>query len=432
MSKAAPGRRPSEHAVGEPPRKKFRKLDYDAPEYKGLNVSPSEFAIPRNSRNAMEPKSEVSLHNTNFASLPLTLISPIFGRISDDVRTPQEDLGPEDFAPARNLANMLSMLVDERTRKFDFRNWLLETLEGNLSDSMAMSARGILEGVLIEGHVEWKDYVLIVTEGKAELGEQFSGPHGRLLASFRAHYMQERCSYRVGESCLPAILITYHGPFVDMSVAIVCPDGSVQGEALMPGLRVDCDFRDDYQRNLLAGLVRALTNAFDGLMKFYKSPSGPVSGYRSTSGHTSSESIDCWFPYRNSYTDEYNTEQTFEYESRLTPGPLVFVAKHTDPKVIPNLIVVKFTRAYSKAVHNLLAAKGFAPKLFAVEDLAGGWKMVVMEFLLDSDWTMLEMKTHEERLRYKEKLWEALCVIHDKGLVHGDVRRPQYLRFRER
>jgi serine/threonine protein kinase len=159
-------------------------------------------------------------------------------------------------------------------------------------------------------------------------------------------------------------------------------------------------------------------------MKFYKSPSGPVSGYRSTSGYTSDEPIDCWFPYRNSYTDGYDTEQTFEYDSRLTQGPLVFVAKHTDPKAIPKLVVVKFTRTYSKAVHNLLAAKGFAPKLFAVEDLAGGWKMVVMEFLLDSDWTVLEMKTHEERLGYKEKLWEALCVIHDKDLVHGDVRGP--------
>ncbi|KAI0299536.1 hypothetical protein BC826DRAFT_995116 [Russula brevipes] len=364
MSKAAPGRRPSEHAVGEPPRKKLRKLDYDAPEYEDLNVSPSEFAIPRNSRDAMEPKSEVSLHNTNFASLPLTLISPIFGRIQDDVRTPQEDLRPEDFAPARNLANMLSMLVDDRTRTFYFRNWLLETLEVNVSDSMgelslsephvegalrpaAMSARGILGGVLIEGHVEWKDRILIVTEGETELARSFRGLMG---------------------SCWPLFERT------------TCKNGALIALA-SPACR----------RFLL---------------------------------RTMGESIDCWFPYRNSYTDQYNTEQTFEYDSRLTPGPLVFVAKHTDPKVIPNLIVVKFTHAYSKAAHNLLAAKGFAPKLFAVEDLAGGWKMVVMEFLLDSDWTMLEMKTHEERLRYKEKLWEALCVIHDKGLVHGDVRDP--------
>ncbi|KAI0299545.1 hypothetical protein BC826DRAFT_995186 [Russula brevipes] len=360
----------------------------------------------------MEPNSEVSLHDTNFASLPLILISPIFGRISDDMCTPQEDLRSGDFAPARNLANMLSLLEDEPTRKVYFRKWLLETLEVKLSDNRhelsepglprpaAMITKGILKDVQIDGHVEWKDYRTTCK----------SGAHIALASP-----ACQRFSLR---------------PYIDISGAIVCPNGSVQVEALMPGLRVDCDVRDNRQRNLLAGLVRALTNAFDGLMKFYKSPSGPVSGYPSASGYASGEdgeSIDCWFPYRNSYTDQYDTEHTFEYDSRLTQGPLIFVAKHTDPKVIPNLIVVKFTRAYSKAVHNLLAAKGFAPNLFAVEDLAGGWKMVVMEFLLEPDWTMLEMKTHEERLRYKEKLWEALCVIHDKKLVHGDVRGPNIL-----
>ncbi|KAI0299588.1 hypothetical protein BC826DRAFT_995403, partial [Russula brevipes] len=77
-------------------------------------------------------------------------------------------------------------------------------------------------------------------------------------------------------------------------------------------------------------------------------------------------------------------------------------------------------------VHNLLAAEGFPPKLFAVEDLAGGWKMVVMEFLLYSDcqWMMLEMKEHSERLRYKGKVWQALSVIHGKEFVHGDFRGP--------
>jgi serine/threonine protein kinase len=103
---------------------------------------------------------------------------------------------------------------------------------------------------------------------------------------------------------------------------------------------------------------------------------------------------------------------------------LVFLAEHTGPNAGLPPIVVKFTRTYSEYVHNLLAAEGFAPELFAVEDLAGGWKMVVMEFLLDSDWTMLEMKKHSERSRYKGKLWRALSVIHGKEFVHGDVRGP--------
>lgn len=56
--------------------------------------------------------------------------------------------------------------------------------------------------------------------------------------------------------------------------------------------------------------------------------------------------------------------------------------------------MVKFTRTYSEVVHDLLAGKGFAPELLAVEDLVGGWKMVVMEYL--SGWVMLQEKPQQE------------------------------------
>jgi hypothetical protein len=38
-------------------------------------------------------------------------------------------------------------------------------------------------------------------------------------------------------------------------------------------------------------------------------------------------------------------------------------------------------RTYLRDVLELLASSGFAPELFAVEDLAGGWKMVIVEYL---------------------------------------------------
>jgi len=196
-------------------------------------------------------------------------------------------------------------------------------------------------------------------------------------------------------------------------------------EALTPALRVDCDFRDDRQRNLLAGFVRALRNAFEELKELYKSPSGPIPdphGYRS---HEDAKSIDRYFPYKNSYMDEEGIECAFKYKSRLRQGALIFIAEHTEPEASANPIVVKFTRTYSKVVHDLLASKGFAPELLAVEDLVGGWKMVVMEYL--SGWVMLQEKPHKERQKYKEKLEEALHIIHDRNLVHGDVRCPNIL-----
>lgn len=199
----------------------------------------------------------------------------------------------------------------------------------------------------------------------------------------------------------------------------------MQVEVLTPGLRVDCDFRDNRQRNLLAGFVRALRNAFVGLKEFYKSPSSPIPDPRGYRSGRRAESIDRCFPYKNSYMDKEGVERAFNYKAHLSPGFLIFLAEHTEPEASETPILVKFTRTYSKVVHDLLAGKGFAPELFAVEDLAGGWKMVVMEYL--SGWVMLQEVPHKERLQYKEKLKEVLDIIHGRNLVHGDVRCPNIL-----
>ncbi len=56
-----------------------------------------------------------------------------------------------------------------------------------------------------------------------------------------------------------------------MSGAIVHPDGTIQMQILTPSLRVDCDVRDDDQRNLLARFVRALRFGFQDLKAYHDS-----------------------------------------------------------------------------------------------------------------------------------------------------------------
>jgi hypothetical protein len=111
-----------------------RKLDYDASEFNDINIPPSRFSKPSTFRRLNEAGGrarEVYIHNRpiDFESVPLTLISPIFGRLSDDLFTNHEGLRWQDFAPARNLVNKLSMLEQkEASRKELFWDWLLETL----------------------------------------------------------------------------------------------------------------------------------------------------------------------------------------------------------------------------------------------------------------------------------------------------------------
>ena len=144
---------------------------------------------------------EVHIRNRpiDFESVPLTLISPIFGRLSDDLFTNHEDFVSQDFAPARNLANMLSVLEKNvALRKESFWGWLLETLpdiEREVSshdtplrpydEVRARLTTAIIKGERrdkkhdfeTDGHVELGDNLLLVVEAKSELGEESSNPH---------------------------------------------------------------------------------------------------------------------------------------------------------------------------------------------------------------------------------------------------------------
>ena len=225
--------------AAEPPSKK-RKLDYDASEFKDVNIAPSRFAEPSYFRNVMgrgEHGRKVYIHNRpiDFESVPVALISPIFGRLSDDLFTREKDLRSEDFAPARNLVNILSKLEkDEASRNKAFLKWLLATLPGIETEPHERDRPRLSTAILrgeqrdkrsdyaTDGHVELGDNLLLAIEGNPELGEESTNPHWQLMSFARAYYMQKRCSYRVGQSCLPAILIAYYGMFNPLARVLTC------------------------------------------------------------------------------------------------------------------------------------------------------------------------------------------------------------------
>lgn len=123
---------------------------------------------------------ECYIHNRpiNFDEVPVTLISPIFGRLSDDLFTPEKDLRSEDFAPARDLANMLSKLAkDEASRNGAFLDWLVQTLPGierkKLSGDASLKpykVRPRLSTAIIKGEHEDSRYDY-ATSGHVELGD---------------------------------------------------------------------------------------------------------------------------------------------------------------------------------------------------------------------------------------------------------------------
>ncbi len=294
-------------------------------------------------------------------------------------------------------------------QKEKFLEWLTEMLKdikngiimkGSLLISMALqSCRGRLPTLVTDitkgettkmgrdyetdGHVEIGDYILLITEGKCELGELSADLHWQLMVYFQVYYAQKQCSNNIGESHLPAILIVHYGMFIPFARSHIC---------LLTHFRAMCRHIQSHHASWwictsgstdtctltaismmitnttcsLDWFIQGLRNVFVGLKAYHKFPSSPISRYQSPK---ESVSINYWFPYKNLYTTEGSIEHIFEYKSWLTEGVLVFLVEGVHVEGKSNVIVIKFMWTYSKEVHELLAGEGSAPELYVVEDL---------------------------------------------------------------
>eukprot|EP00771_Trimastix_marina_P002040 gnl/Trimastix_PCT/315.p3 GENE.gnl/Trimastix_PCT/315~~gnl/Trimastix_PCT/315.p3 ORF type:complete len:142 (+),score=23.13 gnl/Trimastix_PCT/315:969-1394(+) len=81
--------------------------------------------------------------------------------------------------------------------------------------------------------------------------------------------------------------------------------------------------------------------------------------------------------------------------------------------------MIKFTRTYSKEVHNWFYAREQAPQYEM--HVLGGWIMVIMEKL---DFISWDNMSTEQRTLILPQLREAIHRLHEAGLVHGDLRPP--------
>ncbi len=88
-------------------------------------------------------------------------------------------------------------------------------------------------------------------------------------------------------------------------------------------------------------------------------------------------------------------------------------------------VVVKFTRKYCPELHHYCAEQGHAPKLLGYGIISGGWHVVVMEHI-DQDINHAKLApVHWDR--WNEDLTKLVQRFHEKGLVHGDLRRANLI-----
>ena len=189
---------------------------------------------------------------------------------------------------------------------------------------------------------------------------------------------------------------------------------------------IPCHYHDAdiKMENMLVRHLGALRRALDSLDSYYRglnaSPSLPLRN----STH----------PYPTSFTSRDGSVHSFIYVFQMKGRNLFF-----DHMVDGTKICIKFVTRYCEEGHEFLAAKGFAPKLHAVERLPGGLHMVVMDDVSDEYISLFNLIQDNPALGFLSEayldtrnfLWDNIrqCLVefHQAGFVHGDIRDTNIL-----
>ena len=135
-------------------------------------------------------------------------------------------------------------------------------------------------------------------------------------------------------------------------------------------------------------------------------------------------SLSCTVDELHKYYSSYDQESKGPYYRSCSLGSLQNIKKMKTDWLFSAecngvMVAVKFVRiSYGKVVHELLAGKNLAPKLYSVSPLPGGWLAVVMEKVKG-----VPISTSTDPA-IEESLMTAVQLMHSKGYVHGDL-RPQ-------
>lgn len=90
-------------------------------------------------------------------------------------------------------------------------------------------------------------------------------------------------------------------------------------------------------------------------------------------------------------------------------------------------ILIKFTRRYSISLHDICAGLGCAPRIFAFEQLPGGWYAIAMEYVESGASITRSTQLAAHRDRWTNELQKLMDTFHSAGLVHGDLRDANIL-----
>jgi hypothetical protein len=220
---------------------------------------------------------------------------------------------------------------------------------------------------------------------------------------------------------MPAFLLSMAGPYLNISGAIYL-DGIVSASlvgynSLVPqpsSMPLEDKYTTQHDRMVwhTAHTFQTLRYCLDELDTYYGQlqddiiihPLGPTPCFKAFTLGTSKVEL----TYRSRLVGDSRSERVvFLADAAIGPGTFQ--------------CVVKFTQWYGKQAHDIMKEAGVAPKLLYCnwEESIGLW-VVVTEYIETNKSTI----PSEEGI---EQLRKGLTILHDNGLVHGDIRHPNIL-----
>lgn len=220
-------------------------------------------------------------------------------------------------------------------------------------------------------------------------------------------------------SCCPAFLFGYAGPYIIVNGAIftdklvserLTPDYFYIGPRPLPG--GDSDLEHGVER--VAQILQVIKECLDELEQFYVNlKPTPLQGLVHS-------------PHFRQYKHKEDVFQ-LTYVERLVPDCTDRIILKAEARNCTteetSIVVVKFTNAYSREGHELLARHSLAPALRYYGRPDDVYMVVIVMDFVEGEPMNGPLKDENQI----QLLRQAITLVHGKGLVLGDLRGPNVL-----
>lgn len=361
-------------------------------------------------------------------ALPIELFHPVFAKFKTKRTDDTTPLPPDFLRHVAKFTNEVSQIsTEESERACRTRNSLRAILNHSVVKFVNLngtSADHIIANTNLPRFAN--DAALAIIEEEVELGTGLD-LSVRCAFSYNEHWCSvDREKLMLACFC-PTFLIALGGSWINISGAIYTIAPIVEDFTGYVSLASSAPSNDSAKITEVARILWALREALHELNKWYEQLPVPDNEYQR------------YFPLATSCKLQDGEMLSWTYE-----GPLnhqegraedlscpIFLA--TDTSDANRKLVIKFVDAYGKDAHELLAAHNLAPKLIYYGDVwpaqaaSGRLKMVVMEYIKGVRLSKLCADGAAVPRPVYDDVQQALKLLHDAGMVHGDIRHPNII-----